>query len=70
MTAPENPIANAQFTRVTDWEGTEGRRGNFAGREVRGVLSDREGKFDIWLSQMGSGTFLQSHSGDLQDCNR
>jgi Tol biopolymer transport system component len=55
--ALENPLANAQFTRFTDWEGTEeGAEISPDGKFVS-FLADREGKFDIWLSQVGTGRF-------------
>jgi len=56
--ALENPLADAQYTRVTDWEGIE------AGAEISpdgkfvAFLADRDGEFDIWLSQLGTGNFL------------
>ena len=60
---PENPLANAQFSRFTDWEGTE------AGAEISpdgkfvAFLADHAGQFDIWLSQVGTGDFSQPHAG-------
>jgi serine/threonine protein kinase/Tol biopolymer transport system component len=57
VTAPENPLANAQFTRFTDWEGTEeGAEISPDGKFVA-FLADREGEFDLWLSQVGTGRF-------------
>ena len=57
MTTPENPLANAQFTRFTDWEGTEeGAEISPDGKFVA-FLADREGEFDLWLSQVGTGRF-------------
>ena len=56
-TTPENPLANAQFTRFTDWEGTEeGAEISPDGKFVA-FLADREGRFDLWLSQVGTGRF-------------
>ena len=53
----ENPLANAQFTRFTDWEGTEtGAEISPDGKFVA-FLADRAGQFDIWLSQVGTGDF-------------
>ena len=55
---PENPLANAQFSRFTDWEGTE------AGAEISpdgkfvAFVADRDGQLDLWVSQVGSGHFL------------
>ena len=56
-TTLENPLANAEFTRFTDWEGTE------AGAEISpdgkfvAFVADRAGQFDIWLRQVGMGDF-------------
>ncbi|MBZ5576489.1 MAG: serine/threonine-protein kinase [Acidobacteriia bacterium] len=60
---PENPLANAQFTRVTDFEGTENDAA--ISRDGRFILfrSDREGPVDTWVSQIGSGRFLNLTNG-------
>jgi Tol biopolymer transport system component len=52
-----NPIANARFQTVTDFEGVEqdatvSRDGHFVA-----FLSDRDGKMDVWVTQLGSGQF-------------
>jgi serine/threonine protein kinase/Tol biopolymer transport system component len=53
----DNPLANAEFTRFTDWAGTE------AGAEISqdgkfvAFVADHAGRFDIWLSQVGTGDF-------------
>ena len=53
----ENPLANAQFTLFTNWEGTEeGAEISPDGKFVA-FLADRDGEFDIWLSQVGTGAF-------------
>ena len=57
VTTPESPLADAQFTRFTDWEGTEeGAEISPDGKFVA-FLADREGRFDLWLSQVGTGRF-------------
>ena len=54
----ENPLANAQFSRFTDWEGTE------AGAEISpdgkfvAFKADRGGRVDLWVKQVGTGSFL------------
>ena len=52
-----NPIAEARFQKITDFEGVEqaaavSRDGQFAA-----FLSDRDGKMDVWVTQVGSGQF-------------
>ncbi len=54
----ENPLAAAQFSRVTDWDGTE------AGAEISpdgkfvAFIADRDGRSALWVSQVGTGHFL------------
>ena len=56
-TANDNPLANAQFTLLTNWEGTEeGAEISPDGKFVA-YLSDRAGEFDIWLREVGTGRF-------------
>src|SRR5205823_13414628 len=52
-----DPLANAKFTRFTDWKGTEGGAEISPDGKFVAFLSDRDGQFDIWLSQVGSGYF-------------
>jgi serine/threonine protein kinase len=55
--ALENPLANAQFTRLTDWDGTEGGAEISPDGKFVAFLADHAGQFDIWLSQVGTGQF-------------
>src|SRR4029453_11866187 len=53
-----NPLEGAHFTRLTDFEGAEedavlSPDGNFVT-----FLSDRNGAYDVWVLQIGSGQFL------------
>jgi Tol biopolymer transport system component len=54
---PENPLANARFTRVTDFAGDELDAAISPDGRFVAFLSDRDGQFDVWLSQIGSGSF-------------
>jgi len=52
-----NPIADARFQTVTDFDGVEqaaavSRDGHFVA-----FLSDRNGQMDVWVTQVGSGQF-------------
>jgi serine/threonine protein kinase/Tol biopolymer transport system component len=54
----ESPLANAQFSRFTNWEGTE------AGAEISpdgkfvAFKADHDGEVDLWVKQVGTGDFL------------
>ena len=54
---PENPLANARFTRITDFAGDELDAAISPDGRFVAFVSDRDGRFDVWLSQIGSGTF-------------
>ena len=52
-----NPMADARFQTVTDFDGVEqaaavSRDGHFVA-----FLSDRDGPMDVWVTQVGSGQF-------------
>jgi Tol biopolymer transport system component len=53
----ENPMANAKFTSFTDWEGTEALAEISPDGRFVAFLADKDGRFDIWLSQVGTGDF-------------
>jgi serine/threonine protein kinase/Tol biopolymer transport system component len=52
-----NPLENATFTRFTNFPGTEALPDISPDGKFVVFLSDRAGEFDIWLSQVGTGTF-------------
>jgi serine/threonine protein kinase/Tol biopolymer transport system component len=54
---PEDPLANSIFTRLTDWTGSEGGAEISPDGKFVAFVADKAGQFDIWLSQVGSGTF-------------
>lgn len=53
----DNPLANARFRLLTNWEGTEeGAEISPDGRFVA-FLADKDGEFDIWMIEVGPGRF-------------
>ena len=60
-TAPapvDNPLVNARFSRVTDWEGTEAGGAISPDGRFVAFIADRDGQLDLWVSQLGTGRFL------------
>jgi Tol biopolymer transport system component len=55
--APENPLANAKFTLLTNWEGAEEGADISPDGKFVAFLSDNEREFDLWLTQVGTGRF-------------
>jgi serine/threonine protein kinase/Tol biopolymer transport system component len=65
----ENPLANAKFTRFTDFPGSELEAAISRDGKFIAFLSDRDGPFDIWLSQVGTGRFVnltQGRAGEVR----
>ena len=54
---PGNPLDSARFTRLTDWESTEGDAEISPDGRFVAFISDREGEFDLWISQIGTAEF-------------
>ena len=70
---PSNPLANATFTRLTDFEGSElGAEISPDGKFVA-FISDRDGPFDLFVGQIGTGRFqnlTQGRENDLLENTR
>jgi Tol biopolymer transport system component/tRNA A-37 threonylcarbamoyl transferase component Bud32 len=66
--AEANPIANATFTRLTDFEGIERDAAISPDGRFVAFLSNRSGPLDIWASQVGTGSAVnltQGKTGNL-----
>ena len=50
-------FANATFTLLTNWEGTEEGAEISPDGEFVAFLADRHGEFDIWQTRVGTGVF-------------
>ncbi|MGE5815242.1 MAG: protein kinase domain-containing protein [Acidobacteriota bacterium] len=53
----QNALANATFTPLTNWTGNEEGAEISPNGELVAFLSDRDGEFDLWVSQVGTGFF-------------
>ena len=53
-----NPLEGAKFARVTDFEGAEFDADISEDGRTVVFLSDREAAFDVWVTQLGTGQFL------------
>jgi serine/threonine protein kinase/Tol biopolymer transport system component len=58
-----NPLTGAHFTRFTDWQGDELDASISPDGKFATFLSDRDGVFDVWVGQIGSGEFLNLTKG-------
>jgi Tol biopolymer transport system component len=61
--AIENPIANARFTRLTDFAGDKLDAAISPDGRFVAFLADRDGPFDVFLTQVGSGRFINLTQG-------
>ncbi len=63
----QNPLRAARFTRLTDWEGSEVDAAISSDGKFVTFLSDRDGLFDAWATQVGSDEFLNLSKGQFPD---
>jgi Tol biopolymer transport system component len=61
--APANPLEKARFTRVTDFKSVEAAISP-DGRFVA-FVSDHDGPFDVWLTQVGTGRVTNLTQGKV-----
>jgi Tol biopolymer transport system component len=53
----ESPLANAQFSYFTDWDGTEGGAEISPDGRFVAFKADRDGQVDLWVKQVDAGIF-------------
>ena len=63
VAGPENPLAGATFTRLTDFEGIETNPAISPDGKFVAFISNREGAFDVWLRQVGGESLLNLTRG-------
>jgi serine/threonine protein kinase len=59
----ENPLANATYKRLTDFEGSENEAAISRDGRFVAFRSDRDGPMDTWVTQIGSGNFVNLTHG-------
>jgi Tol biopolymer transport system component len=62
-----SPLANAKFTRLLDFAGTEQAAAISRDGKLMAFLSDRDGQTDAWVSEIGSGTYRNLTHGEVHD---
>ena len=62
-----NPIADAKFQTITDFEGVEQAAALSRDGHLVAFLSDRDGPMDVWLTQVGSGQFHNLTQGSVPE---
>jgi hypothetical protein len=60
-----NPLANAKFTRLLDFPGTERAAAMSRDGKFVAFLGDRDGQTDVWVSEVGSGAYRNLTNGAL-----
>src|SRR6185369_13390556 len=63
----QNPIANARFQTVTDFDGMEQAAAVSRDGHLVAFLSNRDGQMDVWLTQVGSGQFHNLTRGSASE---
>jgi Tol biopolymer transport system component len=58
-----NPLANAQFSRLTDLSGHEQAAAISRDGRLAAFLTDHDGRTDAWLTRIGSGTYRNLTQG-------
>ncbi len=62
-----NPLANAKFTRLADFAGTEQAAAISRDGKSVAFLAEGDGQIDAWVSVLGSGTYRNLTHGAVHD---
>jgi Tol biopolymer transport system component len=65
--ADSNPLADARFLQLTDFDGSEQAAAISRDGQFVAFLSDRDGAMDVWVTQMGSGQFYNLTRGRMPE---
>ena len=62
-----NPLANAQFERLTDWSDREQAAAISRDGRTVAFIADRDGPNDVWVTEIGSGRYRNLTQGSVKD---
>jgi Tol biopolymer transport system component len=62
-----SPLANAKFTRLLDFAGTEQAAAISRDGKFVAFLAEQDGQIDAWISEVGSGTYRNLTHGELRE---
>jgi Tol biopolymer transport system component/DNA-binding winged helix-turn-helix (wHTH) protein len=62
-----NPLANARFTRLAGFEGVSRAAAISRDGKFVALLANREGRNDLWVSQIGSGSYRNLTRGEQRE---
>ena len=62
-----NPLREARFQTVTDFGGTEQAAAISRDGRFIAFLADRDGRMDVWVTQVGTGQFYNLTRGRVQE---
>ncbi len=64
---PDDPLAGARFLKLTDFEGIEQAAAISPDGRFVAFQSNRDGRMDVWVTQIGTGQFLNLTRGRAQE---
>ena len=67
VSAWNNPLAHAKFTRLVDFTGTEQAAAVSPNGKFVAFLADRGGQIDAWVTEVGSGTYRNLTQGAVSE---
>lgn len=62
-----DPLTHAEFSRVTDWPGTERAAAISRDGKTVAFLADHDGPNDVWVTASGSGRYRNLTAGSVRD---
>jgi Tol biopolymer transport system component len=60
---PEDPLLDARFIQLTNFDGNEHAAALSGDGRFVAFLSDRDGRMDVWVTQIGAGRFYNITNG-------